>query len=222
MILIFNTIIERKARDNFTNIIVPRVTFGRNYFVIMLEDRLTELSQFSHLLITGSELSAADGSEWDEKIISVINTFLKAGKPILGICHGHQMLARAITGDQVCRRSSIPEFGWKKMKLTKNRIFENITQPIFLESRYDEVFDLDDRFEIIAANEQLPVQAFQLKNRPVWGVQFHPEMLWNDGNEMLERHLQKHPDQRKFWKNEMQNPVLIKDNLQIFHNFLTL
>jgi len=220
MFLIFNTIIDIKARDNFTNVIAPRITFENKYSVLSLEDEIPDITDFTHLLVTGSELSASQGSEWDEKIISVINSFLQAGKPILGICYGHQMVARAIAGNHVCLRSSKPEFGWKKMKITNNRIFENVTQPIFIESRYDEVFILDERFEIIASNEQLQIQAFQLKNMPVWGVQFHPEMLLEDGNKMVERHLCQYPDDRKYYSNEMKDENQIKANLNIFRNFL--
>jgi GMP synthase-like glutamine amidotransferase len=220
MLLIFNTIIDPKARDNFTNVIAPCITLGNEYSVFTLKESIPELKTFSHLLITGSELSASQGSEWDDKIISVINFFMKAEKPILGICHGHQMIARAIAGDEVCRRNPKPEFGWKKMKITNNRIFENVTQPIFIESRYDEVYNLDERFEIIASNNQLQVQAFQMKDKPVWGIQFHPEMLWEDGNKMVDKHLRQHPDERMFWENEMEDEKLIEANLNIFRNFL--
>jgi GMP synthase-like glutamine amidotransferase len=219
MLLILNTIIDTKARDNFKNVIVKRITFNHQYKVITLEGKIPDLDEFTHLLITGSELSASQGSQWDEKIISIIDTFLQAEKPILGICHGHQMIARTILGDKVCRRSIEPEFGWKHMKITKNRIFENVSQTIFLESRYDEISFLDKRFEIIATNNSPAIQAFQLKGRSVWGVQFHPEMLWHDGNEMLEEHLCQHPEERKFWVNEMRNGNLIEANLNIFRNF---
>lgn len=219
MILVFNTIIDAKARAYFTNVIAKRITWGKEFIVITLETEIPDLKDFSHLLITGSELSAAQGSEWDGKIISVIKEFLQAEKPIMGICHGHQMIARAIVGDEICRKSVEPEFGWKRMKIVNNRIFENVTQTIFLESRYDEVSYLDDRFEIIATNDTPAIQAFQLKNKPVWGVQFHPEMLWEDGNKMVKNHLDHHPEERKFWANEMRNGNLIEANLNIFRNF---
>jgi len=219
MILIYNTIIDAKARDNFTQNIALRITFGKKFQVLTLKEKVPDLRQFSHLLITGSELSAALGSEWDAKIISVTEAFLKMEKPILGICHGHQILAKAISGNQACRRSPQPEFGWKKMQIVSNPLFKNVSQPIFLESRYDEVCNLQDRCEVIASNNNLEIQAFQLRNRPVWGVQFHPEMMWKDGNEMLENHLSQHPEKRKFYANEMENTDLIPDNLRIFANF---
>lgn len=108
------------------------------------------------------------------------------------------------------------------MKITNNRLFKNVSQPIFLESRYDEVCLLDDRFEIIASNDQLAIQAFQMKSKPVFGVQFHPEMIWKDGSNILENHFLAHPDDRIFYKNEMANLAHINDNLNIFRNFWQL
>lgn len=220
-ILIFNTIIDEKSSRYFSDVIARRISFGIKYQITTLGDPLPDSAEFTHLLLTGSELSAAEGSKWDEQIFFMIKKFLHSKKPILGICHGHQMLARAISQTQVCRRSFHPEFGWKKMEIINNPLFLGVTQPIFLESRYDEVSALDDNFEIIAGNDQLPIQAFQWKKKPVWGVQFHPEMLWEEGNDMLEKHFQKNPYDRKFWKNEMSDSQLIKDNLRIFWNFLS-
>ena len=75
MFLLFNTIINSKAQDNFTTIIAERISFGKEYVVLTLDEKIPDLNKFSHLLITGSELSASAGSKCDEKIISVINTF---------------------------------------------------------------------------------------------------------------------------------------------------
>lgn len=219
MILIFNSILDPKARDNFSDVIAPRITFGKAFRILKLSDKINNLSAFSHLLLSGSELSAANGSSWDDKIISLIHEFYEMNKPILGICYGHQMIARALCGNKSVKKSRSPEFGWKKMSLEPNPIFRHITQPVFLESRYDAVCTLDERFEIIASNEQLNIQAFQMKDRPVWGVQFHPEMLWKDGKQMLENHFQKNPEDRRYFQNELENPALIPDNLNIFRNF---
>lgn len=221
MLLIFNTIKAETPRDYFDNTIAERITFGCNYKIIHLDDRLPDFAEFSHLLLTGSELSASQGSEWDQKIISVIAQFLKEDKAIYGICHGHQMIARTIAGDAVCQCAAEPEFGWKKMELKENSLFDNVTQPVFLESRYDEVYNVDDRFEVIAQNDREAVQAYQLKGKRVWGTQFHPEMLLEDGNKMIKNHLTDHPEERQFWANELAEGNEIEDNLNIFKNFLS-
>ncbi len=219
MILIYNTIINEKARNNFTANIAARITFGKPFNVLHLQDDLPELKQFSHLILTGSELSASQGSAWDKKIITVIKSFLQENKPILGICHGHQMIARTIAGDKACRRAAEPEFGWKQMQIATNSLFKGITHTVFLESRYDEVFDLPADFKIIAWNDKAAVQAFQYKNLPVWGVQFHPEMLLEDGTAMVEDHLLQNPDERIYWADELQYPENVSQSLNIFRNF---
>ena len=220
MILIFNTIINSIARDNFTHVIAPLITFGRKYQVITLDDELPELSQFNRLLITGSELSASQGSEWDEIIISIIKYFVKNEKPILGICHGHQMIARALAGNGVCRRADIPEFGWKKIQIEDNSLFKGISNPVFLESHYDEVYNLPEEFNIIAANSDCAVQAFQYKNLPIWGIQFHPEMQFDNGSKMVQNHLAENLQDNKFYKDELENKAQIDQNFKIFNNFI--
>lgn len=220
MLLIFNTIKAETPRDYFDNTIAERITSGHEYKIIHLDDNLPELAVFSHLLLTGSELSASQGSEWDEKIMGLIRHFLDNDKAIFGICHGHQMIARTIAGDDVCRRASEPEFGWKKMEVKGNPLFEGVSQPVFLESRYDEVYNVDDRFEVIAKNDREAVQAYQIKGKRVWGTQFHPEMMLEDGTKMIEDHLVEHPEERQFWANELEEEERIADNLNIFKNFL--
>jgi len=146
LLLVLNTIITEKYKIGFDESTLPFIMNGFPVEIVHLGDGiLTQFtsdnkifSKYSHLLITGSSLSASLGSDWDNTIISIIKYFVKLGKPILGICHGHQMIARAISGDKVCRRANIPEFGWKKMRLKKNQIFKGISNPVFLESHYDE------------------------------------------------------------------------------------
>lgn len=219
-ILIYNTIVDAESRDRFDAVIVPRIFSGETVTLLHLREAVPVLSDFTHLLLTGSELSAAAGSQWDDDILCVIRHFLDAGKSILGICHGHQMLARVLGGRSVCRRAAEPEFGWKKMQIVPNPLFAGINDPVFLESRYDEVCLVPPNCVAIAHNATEAIQAFQLRNRNVWGVQFHPEMLYNDGSEMVEQHLNNHPEERRFWADESGSPEQIKSNLQIFSNFL--
>jgi len=221
MILIFNTIIDLRARDHFSRVIADRITGGKPFKIIYLSDKNPDPLEYTHLIISGSELSAADGSEWDDKIISVIRSFLDFNKPILGICHGHQMLARAIAGKDVCRKAEEPEFGWKRMRIKNNPLFKGLSDPVFLESRYDQVFDFPDEFNIIASNDKAEIQAFQFKDLPVWGVQFHPEMIYHDGSRMLLNHLSQNTQDREFFISDLGSKEQLKQNLLIFNNFLT-
>jgi len=230
LLLVLNTIITEKYKIGFDESTLPFIMNGFPFEIVHLgNETLTQFttnneifSKYSHLLITGSSLSASQGSEWDEIIIPIIKYFLKAEKPILGICHGHQMIARAITGDDICKRTAVPEFGWKNIKIKKNQIFKGISNPVFLESHYDEVYNLPEEFDIIATNDDCAVQAFQYKDQPAWGVQFHPEMQFENGNEMVQAHLTKNPQDNKYYKNELKNKTQVDQNFKIFKNFINL
>ena len=47
-------------------------------------------------------LLAALIAEHDERLHRIVHEFIEADRAILGICYGHQMIARAIAGDQAC------------------------------------------------------------------------------------------------------------------------
>ncbi|MBC8214464.1 MAG: gamma-glutamyl-gamma-aminobutyrate hydrolase family protein [Candidatus Marinimicrobia bacterium] len=228
MLLAFNTNISEKYKQSFDDHTLPIITNGFPYEVIRLGDSVLDsfetnqiiFSKYSHLLISGSALSAASGSEFDEDIIKVIKYFLENEKPILGICYGHQMLARSILGPKVCRKMDTPEFGCKKIVIEDNPLFNGISNPIFLESHNDEVFGLSKDFEIIATNDKCKVQGYQYKNLPVWGVQFHPEKQFKDGCKMIEDHIVNCPENKQFYINEVEGPTILEQNFQIFSNFL--
>jgi len=220
MLLIFNTIVSDEAREYFDKIACERLFPGVEYDTIYLDSQPKDLKNYSHLLLSGSELSASQGSEYDAGIFRVIERFIKAQKPVLGVCHGHQMLARYLAGDKYCRRAVPPEFGFKSMKITDDELFAGIQNPIFLESRYDEVFDLPPEFKIIAANETVAVQGFRYKNLPVWGIQFHPEFLYEDGEDMLQKHLTENPQDKIYYRNDLIDKMHLEQNLRIFTNFI--
>ncbi len=221
MLLVLNTIQGIEARNHFDQIVLPRITKSSNikYHVLHLGQTTPDLSPYSHLLLTGSELSASKENPEDSQIYHVIKSFLKMKKPILGICHGHQMLAKTLADKDVCKRASNPEFGWIKMTIENNPIFEGIKEPIFLNSHYDEITNLPATFKVLAKTEDCQVQAFQYNDLPLWGLQFHPEMLAEDGNPMVDNHLEQVIEDRAFYHNDLQSADQLHQNLLIFENF---
>ncbi len=220
MLLIYNTIQDEQGRLYFDRIVRERLFPEFELEIVYLKDKIASPDKYSHLLLTGSELSASQGSEYDVYIFEVIEHFVKSEKPVLAICHGHQMLARYLAGDQYCRRSREPEFGFKKMEVQKDELFAGIINPVFLESRYDEVFHLPEEFRILAANEAEAIQSFRYRDLPFWGVQFHPEFFYEDGEAMLQKHLAQRPQERKYYRNDLTDKNVLKQNMKIFSNFI--
>jgi len=223
MILVLNAIQGEEARERFDRVTVPRLAAlaGEAVQIARLADDepLPHDDGRTHLLLSGSELSASEPHERDAEVYALVRSFLDAGKPILGICWGHQMVAKALAGDQVCRRAETPEFGWREVEVQPNALFEGIDRVVSAHSHYDEVFDLPDPFQVIASTDACPVQAFQVGDAPVWGIQFHAEIAHDQGRADFARHLRQDPSLEPYFHDELEDPSVLDDNALLFENF---
>jgi len=132
---------------------------------------------YSHIILTGSEASILEREKWVEKEAEFIAQAVERGVPILGSCYGHQLLALALGGPSWLRKSRHPEVGWIPIQIKKNKdLLGNQGTAFAFSSHFDEVAHLGKGFEILASSAHCPIQAFRLKDKPAWGLQFHPEM----------------------------------------------
>jgi GMP synthase (glutamine-hydrolysing) len=112
----------------------------------------------------------------EEKLGNCDEYLKKADFPILGICAGHQFMG-TFFGGQVSP-SAIPEFG--KVELTiieDNNLFDKVPKKsIVWLSHNDEVSKLPSKFIRLAESDVCEVQAMKYKEKPFYGLQFHPEV----------------------------------------------
>jgi len=133
--------------------------------------------EYSHIIITGSEASIIEREAWVYKEIDFIQEAIDKGLSILGSCYGHQLLALAIVGPEAVRRSPHPEVGWVPIKIKdRGGIFGNKSAAHMFSIHFDEVIALNKDFSIIASSEFCDIHAFQFKDKPIWGIQAHPEI----------------------------------------------
>jgi GMP synthase (glutamine-hydrolysing) len=95
---------------------------------------------------------------------------------ILGICAGHQFMAKHFGGDAA--PSGIPEFGKAVVKIHKpDVLFAGLPETFEVwESHNDEVSALPRDFVALASSTNCKVQAMRHGKRPLFGLQFHPEV----------------------------------------------
>ncbi len=224
MILIINCIPKPEDRDWFTREVVPRLEeiAGRPTLVVNLD----QLEGFlpdpgcSHVVVSGSELSAAGWNPTDNALIALIRNSVEQNRVVLGICYGHQMVARALVDEGACRQAAIPEYGFKKVSLVPNHLFSGIDTLTPVHAHNDEVTGLpEDRFEVIASTDHCEVQAWQLRGRTVWGVQFHPELDERLGRQLLDRCLETEEGAREVFVDELEDPTHIEAGRRLFENF---
>ena len=110
--------------------------------------------------------------------------------PVLGICYGMQLVCEHLGGkvDQTETR----EYGRAVCEVAvDDPIFENVPrQSQVWMSHGDQVQKVSDDFMPLASTETCPVAAVKHKTRPVYGLQFHPEVTHSPhGSELLKNFL---------------------------------
>jgi GMP synthase-like glutamine amidotransferase len=142
------------------------------------EGRLPDPAAFSHIILTGSEASILEREPWVDAEAAMVREAVVAGPAVLGSCWGHQLMAFALAGDRHVRRAAQPEIGWIPIRLERSSALLGPagTTAFTFSSHYDEVFDLPAGFEVLASSEGCAVQAFRVGDKPVWGLQCHPEI----------------------------------------------
>lgn len=96
--------------------------------------------------------------------------------PILGICAGHQFMAKHLGGDAA--PAKVPEFGKSVVEVHQpDVLFEGLPNRFEVwESHNDEVTILPRDFVALASSQNCNVQAMRHRDRPLFGLQFHPEV----------------------------------------------
>jgi GMP synthase (glutamine-hydrolysing) len=108
--------------------------------------------------------------------------------PVLGICAGHQFMARHFGG--AAEAAETPEFGKTELELIDGVDQDDIlaglpeTSQVW-ESHNDEVTTVPEGFENLASSEACRVQAMRHRERPVFGLQFHPEVSHTEYGEEI-------------------------------------
>jgi GMP synthase (glutamine-hydrolysing) len=113
---------------------------------------------------------------WETVKLGRIGEYLESGIPVLGICLGHQFIALHFKGD--VGPSEPPEFGKTQIEVCRpSPLFKGIPSRFTAwESHNDEIKELPGSFEVLASSQNCRIQAIRHKTRPIFGLQFHPEV----------------------------------------------
>ncbi len=129
------------------------------------------------LLFMGGPMSANGDLPFLRREQAIIRDAVEAGKPVLGVCLGAQLIARAL-GAQVYRNPET-EIGWAPVYWTEaarhDPLFHGVTEPEILFHWHGETFDLPAGAARLASSELCRNQAFRIGS-DVYGLQFHLEV----------------------------------------------
>ncbi len=135
----------------------------------------------SGIIVTGSPLSVTSGEPWMLELGSELLRAGSRGTPVLGVCFGQQLLARAAGGNVIVNPRG-REIGTVRVQLSEAGRRDPLfawasSESIEVQATHlDAVDPLPPGATVLASNENCSVQAYRL-SEAVAGVQFHPE-LW--------------------------------------------
>ena len=130
------------------------------------------------LVVLGGEQNALDDEThpYLPELARLMRAFGDAGKAVLGICLGSQILARAYGGEN--KLDAAREFGWHEVRLTEEAATDPVLRtvgdrfPIF--QWHSDTFSLPEGAVRLATNDTTRNQAFRV-GRAAYGTQFHFE-----------------------------------------------
>jgi GMP synthase (glutamine-hydrolysing) len=110
--------------------------------------------------------------------------------PILGLCYGHQLIAQMVGGK--VKPAEQREYGIAYVTIDKPAgVLKGLSkkEKVWM-SHGDTVFTIPAEFEVLAHTENCPVAAFRHKEKPLYGLQWHPEVIHTEnGVQMLRNFL---------------------------------
>jgi GMP synthase (glutamine-hydrolysing) len=161
--------------SQFTQLIARRVREARVYSEIHPPSRTVEWIR--EWKPTGIILSGGPNSVYGDNV-PLADPAIFDIAPVLGICYGMQLIAH-IEGGQVIRTDR-REYGRAEMKVIEpSGLFAGFstTEPVTTwMSHGDHIEQPPKGYVVTAESNGNPISAFRHETRPIYGVQFHPEV----------------------------------------------
>ena len=184
----YDTILVLDFGGQYCHLIGRRIRENGVYSEIVPYDiKVEEIMQLNKRFhVKGLIFSGGPASVYDFKAPKPDLNILEMKLPILGLCYGHQLIAR-MAGGKV-EPAQQKEFGIAYVTIDKPvGVLKGLgrKEKVWM-SHGDTVFTISQEYEVLAHSGNCPVAAFKHKNKPIYGLQWHPEVTHTEnGMQML-------------------------------------
>lgn len=121
----------------------------------------------------------------------------ETGTPLLGVCLGHQAIGQAF-GGRIVRAREIVHGKLGRIAHSGRGVFDGLPSPIMATRYHSLIVDRDslpDCLEITAWLDDGTIMGLAHRERPIHGVQFHPESIRSEhGHALLKNFLDMVPE----------------------------
>jgi GMP synthase (glutamine-hydrolysing) len=160
-------LIGRRIRENgvYSEIVPHDVTAKE---ILVLNERFN---------VKGLILSGGPSSVYDPNAPNLDPEILNLNLPLLGLCYGHQLIIKMLKGK--VQPAMFREYGIAEVTIDKpDGVLKGLEEKetVWM-SHGDTIVELPTEFESIAHTKSCPVAAFRHKQKPIFGLQWHPEVI---------------------------------------------
>jgi GMP synthase (glutamine-hydrolysing) len=175
-------IVVLNAGGQYCHLIARRIReLGVHAVVGDINKPAAELADARGIIVSGGPASVTEPTS-----PSVDPTIYDLGVPILGICYGHQLMARDLRGR--VEPGVTKEYGHSSLHAGDCLLFQGIearSMRVWM-SHGDTVVDIPPGFSIVGETDDCKVAAMEHRHRRLFGLQFHPEVVHTEhGSEIL-------------------------------------
>lgn len=152
------------------------------YFRFYENEYPESLEGASHLIIMGGPMGAYEDEEYPflREELKIIKEALRKEIPVLGICLGAQLIAKAL-GARVYPFKK--EIGWFEVRKVEDKFLERLPERMMVFQWHGDTFEIPKGAKLIYRGDEVVNQGFRFKKAVA--LQFHPEVT----KEMIEEWL---------------------------------
>ena len=179
-----DTILVLDFGSQYTQLIARRIRESDVYSEILPWD--VDIKKIEDINPKGIILSGGPESVTDIHTPRAPKIVFDLQVPILGICYGMQTLAEQM-GGQVTT-SEKKEFGFSVLNIEdSSKLFTGSSSEAIdvWMSHGDKVETLPNDFKLIASTESAPIAAMEHSSKPIYALQFHPEVTHTKGGKLI-------------------------------------
>ncbi len=175
----YDTILVLDFGGQYSHLIARRIREHGVYSEIVPHDiKPEEIKTLNKKFnVKGLILSGGPASVYEPNAPKPYWQILELNLPILGLCYGHQLIAQKVGGK--VEAASHREYGIAYVTVDKPvGVLRGLgkKEKVWM-SHGDTVYAIPSEYEVLAHTKNCPAAALRHKNKPIYGLQWHPEVV---------------------------------------------